>query len=362
MSISDKPLVSVIVAVYNVSRYLDRCVESLLNQSYQNLEIILVDDGSTDPSGLICDAYREQDSRIRVVHKENGGLSSARNAGLALMRGDYVGFVDGDDFVGREMYATLVKAALNHHADIVQTGYRHADEKGRIQDEIVFKEASYHRREEMFIAFFETKQIHVGAWSKLYRRFLFENIRFIEGHVFEDYAVLPDLLSVCRKFVTIGGAFYHYVHNPESITRNKVTLNVVKSRLQVPLHVLKRMEQIDLHAVGYAYHYICLSGIRGYNKILVTDKIDKETIRLYAEKLVQQYQIYFRLYRQDSSFRKQGLCKRVKLRAFAAHPYFSRFVFHILKHWIRKAKRAIGRLSPRRILSRIRLLLSRPLS
>lgn len=359
MSESDQPLVSIIVAVYNVSKYLDRCVRSLLNQSYENLEILLVDDGSTDASGRMCDAYRAEDTRVRVIHKENGGLSSARNAGLDLAAGDCIGFVDGDDFIGPDMYRTLVRAVINHQADIVQTGYRHADEKGRIQDEVTFREASYTRRQEMFTAFFEKKQIHVGAWSKLYRRPIFENIRFLEGHVFEDYAILPDILNVCRKYVIIGGAFYHYVHNPQSITRNKVTLNVIQSRLQVPLHVLSRMEGIDRQSIGYAYHYICLSSIRGYNRIVVTDKMDQETIRRYAKKLTDQYKMYFRLYQADPSFRKLHVCKRVKLHAFALQPYVSRFVFHVLKHWIRKSRKAAGVLHPQRINARLRMLLSR---
>lgn len=356
MTTSNYPLVSIIVAVYNVSKYLDRCVRSLINQSYKELEILLVDDGSTDSSGLMCDAYQKQDTRIRVVHKKNGGLSSARNAGLCLIQGSYVGFVDGDDFVGPDMYETLVKAITDHEADIAQTGYRHTDEKGRIQDEITFNEAAYTRRDEMFTAFFEQKHIHVGAWSKLYKSSIFQNIRFPEGHVFEDYAVLPNLLSVCRKYVIIGGAFYHYVHNPESITRNKVTLNVIESRLQVPLYVLKCIERIDRQYLGYAYHYICLSSIRGYNKIIVTDKIDNQTIRQYAKKLTDQYNTYYRLYRQDASWRKLGLCKKIKLQAFAVHPYFSRFIFYVLKHFIRKSKKLVSVIIRRRIHSQIRLV------
>jgi glycosyltransferase involved in cell wall biosynthesis len=134
MSKSNNPLISLIVPVYNISKYLERCINSIIEQSYKNIEIILVDDGSTDNSGQICDAYKEHDNRIRVIHKINGGLSSARNAGLAIIKEEYVGFVDGDDFIDKYIYETLVKAILDNDADIVQTGFYHTDENGSVLD------------------------------------------------------------------------------------------------------------------------------------------------------------------------------------------------------------------------------------
>ena len=116
------PLVSVIVAIYNIEPYIRRCVDSVLAQDYQQLEIILVDDGSTDQCHAICDAYAQKDTRIKVIHKQNGGLSSARNAGLDVARGKYVAFVDSDDFLEEDCYRLLLSAAQTHNAPLVCAG------------------------------------------------------------------------------------------------------------------------------------------------------------------------------------------------------------------------------------------------
>lgn len=314
-------LVSIIVPVYNVSKYLDRCVNSIINQTYKNIEIILVDDGSTDQSGPICDAYGQKDKRVRVIHKIHGGISSARNAGLGIIKGEYVGFVDGDDFIDKNMYETLMKAILDSEADIVQTGFKHTDENGNIIDERKFKEAAYDNLDDIFYQGFEGKNIHGGVWTKLYKSAIFGNIRFFEGYVFEDYAILPNILCECKKFIVIDGAFYNYCSNPRSISKSKVSLNVIESRLETPLYVLKCMENIDKKFMGYAYRYICESSMVGYYKIKKTDKIDKETKKKYTRQLVAQYEKYFRIFRRDKLFRKRNIFSKIKLHIFSTAPY-----------------------------------------
>lgn len=116
-------LISIIVPVYNVEKYLNKCIDSIINQTYKNIEIILVDDGSTDNSGKICDEYLLRDSRIKVIHKNNGGLSSARNEGINISSGEYIGFVDSDDWVEPNMYEEMYKKILYSNADIVDCGY-----------------------------------------------------------------------------------------------------------------------------------------------------------------------------------------------------------------------------------------------
>ena len=118
------PLISVIVPIYNVEKYLDKCIESIVNQTYKNLEIILVDDGSPDNCPAMCDAWAEKDSRIKVVHKENGGAGSARNAGLDVSSGEYIGFVDGDDYIDSDFYETLINKSRNGYYDIVTCGFK----------------------------------------------------------------------------------------------------------------------------------------------------------------------------------------------------------------------------------------------
>ncbi len=329
---SDNPLISIIVPVFNISKYLERCVNSIINQSYKNIEIILVDDGSTDGSGQICDDFKEKDHCVRVIHKINGGLSSARNAGLDIIKGECVGFVDGDDFIDIYMYETLVKAILDNDADIVQTGFRHTNENGNIKDERKFKEATYDNLDDMFYNGFETKNIHVGVWTKLYRSAIFRNIRFFEGYVFEDYAIMPSIFSECKKFVVIGGAFYNYCSNPQSISKSNMSFNTVQSRLETPLYVLKCIENIDKKFVGYAYRYICQSSMAGYYKIKKTDKIDKRTNQQYTKRLVAQYRKYFKLFKKDALFRRRNLLSKIKLHIFSINPYIVYLYVEIRDH------------------------------
>lgn len=342
MSESNNPLISIIVPVYNISKYLERCVNSIIAQSYKNLEIILVDDGSTDNSDRICDIYKENDNRIKVIHKTNNGLSSARNAGLSIIKGEYVGFVDGDDFIDKYMYETLVKAILENDADIVQTGYHHNYENGNIADTREFKEATYDNSDDMFKAFFEEENIHVGVWIKLYKSEIFKNVRFLDIHASEDYAILPNILNECKKFVVIAGAFYNYTHNPQSTTKDKVSLNIIKSRLIAPLYVMQCVEKINRNFMSYAYRYACESSIKGYCKIKETNRIDNKTKKEYINKLVNQFKNYFKLYQKETSFKKQKLSKRIEPCIFSINPYISYLIFYVLKDFIRKFKKLIA--------------------
>jgi len=337
---TNNPLISLIVPVYNISKYLERRINSIIEQSYKNIEIILVDDGSTDNSGQLCDAYKEKDNRIKVLHATNNGLSSARNAGLSIIKGDYVGFVDGDDFIDKYMYETLVKAILDHDADIVQTGFYHTDEHGNIVDTVTFKEASYSALDEMLKAFFVEKNIHVGVWTKLYKSELFKNIRFLDGYVFEDFAILPNILNECKKFIIISGAFYNYTSNPDSISGGKANLNLIKSRLETPLYVLKSIEKINKNFIRYAYSYICDSSIRGYCTLKATNKIGNKTKKEYRKKLIAQYEKYFKIYKKDVFFKKQKLRARIKRYIFPITPYLICLLIDC-KNFIKKSKKSI---------------------
>ena len=132
----DEKLISIIVPVYNIEEYLPRCIESILAQTYSNLELILVDDGSVDKSGKICDAYAEKDVRVRVLHKENGGSSSARNAGILLAKGQYIGFVDSDDYIEANMYQKMMDAIALTGCNIVQVARDEIDDKGNLMQSI----------------------------------------------------------------------------------------------------------------------------------------------------------------------------------------------------------------------------------
>lgn len=219
-----KELISVIVPVYNVEKYLRRCVDSILKQTYQNLEILLVDDGSTDGCAAICDDYGRKDVRVRVIHKENGGLSSARNVGIDAAMGELLAFVDSDDFIEAEMLEMLYRTMCSCDADMTICNLRYVDEEG-IQ--IASRPANIIRNEcigpvdywERVLAGYGL--FYVVAWNKLYRRKLWENLRYPEGKINEDEFVLHRLVDQCVKIGGVSYVGYYYVQRPGSIMAQK---------------------------------------------------------------------------------------------------------------------------------------------
>lgn len=216
------PKISVIVPVYQVEQYLARCVESLLAQTFRDFECILVDDGSTDGSGRMCDEYARRDARFSVIHKENGGLSSARNTAIPLASGAYVCFFDSDDELHPRALELMVSALEQTGADLVSapleefsTPYADFPELEQIHTEILEQDAFIdHLLPQNF------GKICVTACGKLYRREIFEQIRYPEGRIYEDLHVYLDVLLQCRRIAVLDHPLYYYYTNPTSITRS----------------------------------------------------------------------------------------------------------------------------------------------
>lgn len=196
---------SVIVPVFRTEATLKRCLDSILNQNLPDFELIIVNDGSDDGSGLICEQYAEKDNRIRVIHKENGGLSSARNKGIALSQGEYITFVDSDD----ELASGTYKDVLSEIGDSDIIEYPIA---GRLS----LESREYSDMKEYWLC--EKVYTHTYVWNKIFRRTLFDGVRFPEGKVFEDAYILPHLLNRSRKVKTTGKGSYLYHFNPNGIT------------------------------------------------------------------------------------------------------------------------------------------------
>lgn len=206
-------LISVIVAVYNIEPYIARCIESIQKQSHSELEIILVDDGSTDRSGIICDEYASKDSRIHVIHRKNGGLSAARNTGITIATGEYIAFVDGDDWIDTDMYENMAGLANEYDADLVACRYR-CIYKNNIVDASSGIVKLYHKPYEMLIDYLKEEEeilIQHAAWNKLYKRSLLQNERFPEGKWYEDVVFSAKILSGIVRGVYVDSAFYNYV-------------------------------------------------------------------------------------------------------------------------------------------------------
>lgn len=234
-----RPLISVIVPVYKVELYLRQCLDSILAQTYHNLEIILVDDGSPDHCGVICDEYAQKDSRICVIHKENGGLSDARNAGVEAAQGEYIGFVDSDDWISPNMYEALYQAAETYCADIAVCEYYDCWSKrcyASHQQEIGVFDGENGIR-----ALLELK-IANYACNKLYRRELFApNVRYPVGKAYEDVRTMYKLFRKCRRVVTVPEIGYYYRRHSESITGS----GQLKNRIEAVLSRAERFEEIS---------------------------------------------------------------------------------------------------------------------
>lgn len=231
-----KPLISIIIPVYNVEKYLSNCLDSIIEQTWTNLDIILVDDGSNDKSGEICDDYAIKDSRIRVIHKLNAGLSAARNSGLNVAKGDYVGFVDSDDWIEPTMYENLF-AGFSMAENVLLTNgmiYRYDDANGK---ETLMRPATWKRLLPFIIdgygfgkAMLSESSNHY-VWSKLYKKEVFDWVRFREGRNDEDTFFTYELAKIIRNksyvIVEIPNAIYHYRIRQDSICNSKERLHII---------------------------------------------------------------------------------------------------------------------------------------
>lgn len=207
----DGILISVIVTAYNIEKYLPRCVDSLLAQTYSPMEIILVDDGSSDETPRLCDEYACKNDVIRVIHKENGGPSAARNAGLAIAKGDYIGYVDGDDKVEADMYESMLGACLRTGAQIAICAYREVGE-GAEENHPTGNILELSREETLELYINGDPQYHIyhSVWSKLFERKVIEDIRFPEGRKSEDIMYTTWALTRVSKCVFLDTPYYNY--------------------------------------------------------------------------------------------------------------------------------------------------------
>ncbi len=208
----NKPLISIIVPVYNTKKYLKTCVDSILNQTYENIELILVNDGSTDDSGEYCDELAKNDARIKVLHKENGGQATARNLALSIASGDYIGFIDSDDYILPQMYQTLYDSLIKNDADISVCARYDVYEDGRKEKAFDIDTEVVMTSEEALKRLLIYDKIDSAPWDKLYKKELFNGITFPAGYICEDIGVIYRLLHKANTIVHCGKCFYCYCH------------------------------------------------------------------------------------------------------------------------------------------------------
>lgn len=253
--------VSIIVAVYNIENFIKGCILSLVNQSYTDMEIILVDDGSTDSSGLICNQFAMRDKRISVIHKINGGLSSARNAGLDVASGDFVMFIDGDDYLTENAVEILVNIQNKYKSDIVQFDYEETNE-------LYFSKANTEKVEAVYIAntrmmfdkLYELGGCAASACTKLYKRELFGDLRFKEHILHEDEQMITYMLQEAKSITYIKNKLYCYYMRDGSIIKSSFNIrkldifDILKERCDV----LSSLGYIDLIEKEHTRYFMTL--------------------------------------------------------------------------------------------------------
>lgn len=207
-----EPLVSVIVPVYNIEKYIERCIDSITHQTYQNLKIILVDDGSTDASGRICDEYAANDSRIKVIHKANGGLSDSRNIAIDCAEGEWITLVDGDDFLADTAIESMYRAASMSGAQMVCCLYKLAYEgqKTNFSEGYAESKISVYSQEEALEKMLRQSEFNNSAWAKLYKTELFSGIRYPKGELYEDLGTTYKLFCAAEKVALVRIEGYGY--------------------------------------------------------------------------------------------------------------------------------------------------------
>ncbi|WP_047983979.1 glycosyltransferase family 2 protein [Ornithinibacillus californiensis] len=269
--------VSIVVPIYKVEKYIHRCMESILNQTYTNLEIILVDDGSPDNCGAIADEYGKKDYRVRVFHKENGGLSDARNYGMQYVTGEYTMFVDSDDWLQPNMIEEMMKYSLKYQADIVQSAFYYAYEDrlyfdSRYYDEVA--EPIVMDRDKVMYELVVNERVKNFAWGKLYRTELIRDIPFKKGVLFEDVFWAHQVMHLVNKFVLIPQPFYFYLQREDSIvaTYSPRNLDFIKGLRE--RHRFIEMHYQDL--VEESYKTILKMSLIHYNLLLQNRQKDKD--------------------------------------------------------------------------------------
>lgn len=289
-------LISVIVPVYNVEKYLDRCLLSIIRQTYSNLEIILVDDGSTDKSGSMCEMYAKTDKRIRVIHQKNQGQSVARNTGLDVCTGKVISFIDSDDFICEGFYERLMTLMYENDADIVQCDWIRG--KANKIEKIVQGQIKMYSGVECYLNYFTEKAIPYieCPTNKIYRKELFENTRFIEGRLHEDLAIMHYIFEKAKRVVYVNEKMYYYYMSTNSTLRGNFSVNKLSS-------VLSYEERLDFfykiggeelwgralqqyEAILFKYYYLARKYCKEYpsESEVLLDKIRTTYVQLSQRK------------------------------------------------------------------------------
>lgn len=286
-----KELVSIIVPIYNVEPYLDKCINSLVRQTYTNLEIILVDDGSKDKSGEICDLWAKKDNRIKVIHKKNGGASDARNKGLDIALGDIISFIDSDDYISIYFYEKLINIMEQTNADIVECGFTMFNKKEKINDSSInnFDFKSFNTQEAMQELILNHNLSTIPC-NKIYKRHVIDKLRFKVGKINEDDFFTYLTFDNAKKITKVNTELYYYLQREDS-TMGKIyqlnRLNEIEAKYERFKYIEKKYKDLTL----LAKQDVLFSCMYSYQRLLKTKQIyeinkGKKILKQYIDKIL----------------------------------------------------------------------------
>lgn len=290
--LNSNPIISVIIPAYNIADYLPRCLDSVLGQTYHNLEVIVISDGSTDGTNDVIKSYAEKDKRIVPVFKENSGVSDTRNIGMDIAKGDYIGFVDGDDYIALDMYEILLKNALEYDADISHCGYRMIF-PSRVDYYFNTKELRVQDNRRGILDFVNADKIEPGMWNKLYKKNIIKNLRLKKEIKYnEDVLFNLEAFKNSSKSVFYDIPLYHYVLRKDSAT-GKSNISINPKRIEDTMKVAKLFieesgEEYNLYTIN---RYLCCL-IGNFRTILFADKEIKNKFYSYIKKEIKKYYEY----------------------------------------------------------------------
>lgn len=313
-------LISIIVPVYNVEKYLRKCIDSIIIQTYTNLEIILIDDGSSDNSGNICEEYKKQDSRIHVIHKENGGLSSARNVGIDNATGQFISFVDSDDYLRKDMIEVLYLELKKWDADLCISPMQKVDEDGKYLfteqsdvEGLISKEEALRK-----LAFGWTGFPMVGC-GKLAKLELYKGLYFKEGKIHEDEFMFHHLLDRCDKIIQLKIPYYFYLQRKGSIVNSQISIkrfDCVEAKIErAILYIEKNMNNEAIAVLHSAASYFCSC----YERMKSFNSEEKERVKFLKDAIKDAF--------KKTSFSIKELKRRCYLRLFISHFKIYRYLF-----------------------------------
>lgn len=275
--------ISVIIPIYNVEQFLKQCLDSIINQTYQNLEIILVNDGSTDSSAQICDNYAMKDERIKVIHKENGGLSDARNAGLRKATGDFISFVDSDDLIALDFYHTVVQIAIDNDADIVECGFIKFEVEEEFENSTITPEMSIEVFETEFALELLIKDyLQPMVWNKLYRKKVLIDLEFPVGKIHEDVFWTYQVFGNAEKIIKTQEKLYFYRQQGNSISGRKYSLRRLDA-VQALEERISYMKENFPRLENLATRVFCFAAMFHYQMINENQEIDSQ--KIYRKKI-----------------------------------------------------------------------------